>query len=525
MDNTQRPPCLSSARPHVFGAFALYALASATVRLADGAYNVAPFVVYFLAGFLSVLSLLWGSFGAFLLVRQKQVPSAAALLGVLVSWNISRCSYYFYYVEEMFGEGGDIVMVLPSYNDYGYHQRDAHGKYRATIAFAALFGFLGASCLLGAGLLAAQAKDMGSVGFYGGFGVLELARAIATTGPLSMRKASQNAILALSMLCAMVAVAGLGFGAFRCMRDKGSKVRAMLMAAVATLAAQLFVLDAHGLAKTNKEQLSEGSQKGAFAIAGIFVLFGMLLCFAAAGLAMIRTSRDVPLACFSAGAALSCFLASATLYFGTAQSIGESSWDDPDNAHNDAFLTFLALGIFELLGSFAAMAAAGLSMVPQFAPADADEPMLVPSGGDFDEHTGQPIRNVARFDPTTGQPLGGEQAYAPPTQTPNPQSNVSAVSDVGSEAPLSRVDMETHASSITLIAAHARGKDSGAGLVDKRIDVFGKGKGTVVDIKKSTGRATKHVVLFDSGARETLRLSKDPNNPKATAKGLKFYMI
>eukprot|EP00937_MAST-01D_sp_MAST-1D-sp2_P007777 g7777.t1 len=75
----------------------------------------------------------------------------------------------------------------------------------------------------------------------------------------------------------------------------------------------------------------------------------------------------------------------------------------------------------------------------------------------------------------------------------------------------------------TLFAAEARGDSSGKALLNERIEVPGKGKGTVVDIAKSLGRATKHVVLFDSGVRETVHLSKDPSNPDA--KGAKFYML
>eukprot|EP00937_MAST-01D_sp_MAST-1D-sp2_P006592 g6592.t1 len=124
---------------------------------------------FFFAGFLNTLSLIWGSFGAFLLVQQRELPSAAALVGVLVSWNLSQCSYMFYSFEELNDLGKDFD------DDSG-----VNGKLRATIAFAELFQFLGAFCLLGAGALAAQAKDTGSGAFYGGFGVLELARAIAT---------------------------------------------------------------------------------------------------------------------------------------------------------------------------------------------------------------------------------------------------------------------------------------------------------------------------------------------------------
>ena len=75
----------------------------------------------------------------------------------------------------------------------------------------------------------------------------------------------------------------------------------------------------------------------------------------------------------------------------------------------------------------------------------------------------------------------------------------------------------------TFCAVRERESDSGAGLVGKRIEVLDKGIGTVVDMHRAYGKSTKHVVQFDSGSREVLTLSKDPNNPKT--KGVKFYLI
>ena len=57
----------------------------------------------------------------------------------------------------------------------------------------------------------------------------------------------------------------------------------------------------------------------------------------------------------------------------------------------------------------------------------------------------------------------------------------------------------------TLLAAQERQRDGGRGLVSKRIEVAGKGRGTVVDVQSRLGKATRHVVLFDSGKREVLQ--------------------
>ena len=60
----------------------------------------------------------------------------------------------------------------------------------------------------------------------------------------------------------------------------------------------------------------------------------------------------------------------------------------------------------------------------------------------------------------------------------------------------------------TMLAAQERRRDGGRSLVSKRIEVAGKGRGTVIDIQSRLGKATRHVVLFDSGKRETLQLGK-----------------
>ena len=58
--------------------------------------------------------------------------------------------------------------------------------------------------------------------------------------------------------------------------------------------------------------------------------------------------------------------------------------------------------------------------------------------------------------------------------------------------------------------------------MNKRVNIVGKGLGTVVEQQKSFGSATKHVILFDSGAREAVQLSKGMD---AKAPGEKFYII
>ena len=75
----------------------------------------------------------------------------------------------------------------------------------------------------------------------------------------------------------------------------------------------------------------------------------------------------------------------------------------------------------------------------------------------------------------------------------------------------------------TVRAAISRNIYSGAGLVGVRIQVVGRGTGTVVDICHVRGKPTQHVVLFDNGSRELLTLSKDPTNP--TKRGHKFYVV
>ena len=73
----------------------------------------------------------------------------------------------------------------------------------------------------------------------------------------------------------------------------------------------------------------------------------------------------------------------------------------------------------------------------------------------------------------------------------------------------------------TEVSALERKAGSGASLLNRRIEVVGKGTGTVVGMEKHKGKPTKHVVVFDdSGTRDTLLLSKDGGE-----KGEKFYLL
>ena len=59
-------------------------------------------------------------------------------------------------------------------------------------------------------------------------------------------------------------------------------------------------------------------------------------------------------------------------------------------------------------------------------------------------------------------------------------------------------------------SAEQRQLKSGAALIGQRIEVQGKGKGVVLDTLKAKGKATEHLVMFDSGnKREAVLLSKD----------------
>eukprot|EP00937_MAST-01D_sp_MAST-1D-sp2_P000579 g579.t1 len=72
----------------------------------------------------------------------------------------------------------------------------------------------------------------------------------------------------------------------------------------------------------------------------------------------------------------------------------------------------------------------------------------------------------------------------------------------------------------TVRSAHVRQRNGGHGLVGKRIEIADKGRGTVVDVEARFGRSTRHVVQFDSGKREVLKLGKRG----FSGKGYAFYV-
>ena len=72
-------------------------------------------------------------------------------------------------------------------------------------------------------------------------------------------------------------------------------------------------------------------------------------------------------------------------------------------------------------------------------------------------------------------------------------------------------------------SAQQRVLNGGAGLLSAKPEVGGKGIGVVVDMQKSTGKPTEHIILFESGAREAVLLCKDPHAAKP--KGAKFWLL
>ena len=77
--------------------------------------------------------------------------------------------------------------------------------------------------------------------------------------------------------------------------------------------------------------------------------------------------------------------------------------------------------------------------------------------------------------------------------------------------------------SATVYSAEQRKLNSGDVLVSKRIEVDGKGSGTVVAIEKAKGKSTLHVVDFDTGGREAVLLCK--NASTGGTKGTKFWLL
>ena len=72
-------------------------------------------------------------------------------------------------------------------------------------------------------------------------------------------------------------------------------------------------------------------------------------------------------------------------------------------------------------------------------------------------------------------------------------------------------------------SAQQRVLNGGADLISAKIDIEGKGVGTVVDLQKSRGKPTKHIIQFESGTREAILLCKDPRAAKP--KGMKFWVL
>ena len=72
-------------------------------------------------------------------------------------------------------------------------------------------------------------------------------------------------------------------------------------------------------------------------------------------------------------------------------------------------------------------------------------------------------------------------------------------------------------------SAQQRVLNGGADLLSAKIEIEGKGIGTVVDVQKSAGKPTEHIIAFDSGTREAVLLCKDPRAAKP--KGAKFWVL
>ena len=75
----------------------------------------------------------------------------------------------------------------------------------------------------------------------------------------------------------------------------------------------------------------------------------------------------------------------------------------------------------------------------------------------------------------------------------------------------------------TNYSAEQRALDGGANLITAKVEVEGKGIGTVVAMQISKGKPTEHIILFESGVREAVMLCKNPHadNPKGT----KFWVL
>ena len=111
----------------------------------------------------------------------------------------------------------------------------------------------------------------------------------------------------------------------------------------------------------------------------------------------------------------------------------------------------------------------------------------------------------------------GEQVPNPLQFEPNPGVEYGGADD-SSTAGSGREER-----SATTHSVEQRMLNGGAALISKRIEVHGKGRGTVVGIIKTKGKSTLHVIDFDAGGREVLLLSKDASS--ASAKGHRFWIL
>eukprot|EP00936_MAST-01D_sp_MAST-1D-sp1_P001274 g1274.t1 len=541
---------LSLASLHCYVATALYTLNVAVYNLDLGTYTNARLNAggieqdlrpraggVFFSGFLGICSFVWGTVACFMLSREVSAlgntkSNTMAGLAVLLSYNLPDATFTFHSFAVLSNESDGTMPHDTS------TQRDA-------AALGGLWQLLGAGLFLVAGLIRRQAEEGLGI-FLIGFAALELARSIFTFGngllfftpahafdvtaiTSSPREIEWNqglpgvtpaglrACNALSMLIALAAIIIILAAAMRAWGQPRTRSMAAMMYGFAMMAGQLFVEAAYFLANPNPNQNNENesgqgpSQSntvGAFAIAGLASLVGTGMCLYASAHAALQDNggRDLPTGLWALSVALSVMFPNTITALSAAHQADSISQNlaatntAPLAATNSALLSS---GIFALFGSIAAIAAVLTSTMPRYMTSnDRIEPFGMTSEWQFDSNTGERLYNPpnetasvagAAFDPMTGLPVG---------TGPN---------------------LNARANSQTILAVRERESDSGAGLISKRIEVLGRGPGTVVDLYKALGRSTKHVVLFDDGKREVLMLSKNPND--ASSKGVKFYLL
>eukprot|EP00936_MAST-01D_sp_MAST-1D-sp1_P001454 g1454.t1 len=541
---------LSLAPLHCYVATALYTLSVAVYNLDLGTYTNARLNAgdigsdlrprsggVFFSGFLGICSVVWGTVACFMFSREISAlgnakSNAMAGLAVLLSYNLPDATFTFHSFAVLSNESDGTMPHDTS------TQRDA-------AALGGLWQLLGAGLFLVAGLIRRQAEEGLGI-FLIGFAALEIARSIFTfgngllfftpahafnvtaitsyPGEIEWRQGlpgvtpgGLRACNALSMLIALAAMLIMLTAAMRAWGQPRTRSMAAMMYGFAMMAGQLFVEAAYFLANPNPHQNSENesgqrrSQSntvGAFAIAGLASLVGTGACLYASAHAVLQDNvgRDLPTGLWALSVALSVMFPNTITALSAAHQANSISQfvaaknSVPLAATNSALLSS---GIFALLGSIAAIAAVFTSTMPRYMTSDdKNEPFGMTSEGQFDSNAGERLYNPpnetasvaeAAFDPMTGLPIG---------TGPSPN---------------------TRATSQTILAVRERESDSGAGLINKRIEVLGRGSGTVLELHKALGKSTKHVVLFDDGKREVLMLSKNPND--ATSKGVKFYLL